>query len=146
MPSDTSRVFPLGFLPAVGWKVRDSGARVKSYAAEYVVGEQQGTVVYERVNGVWGGYGLTPSPTLDLDYADDASRLLLWQYLGDRLHGQSRGTVVASGVAITESKGLVSYYDLQPGETEEARVYATLVWLARGARPVRRGPRQARVV
>lgn len=141
MPRDPSRPFALGYLPAIGYKIKDTGARVKSYDGERVTADHGGTVVYERTNGVWTGYGLTPSPDLTLDYDDDASRLLLWQFLGERLHGQSRGTVIASGVAITESRGLISYYDLRAGETEEARVYATLCWLARGGRPVRKAPR-----
>ena len=131
----------------LGWIVRSTGARVRILHLDrddpqVVCDAAGGTVVYTRTNGLWTGYSLTPSPTLDLDYNDPASRLLLWAYLGDRLRGDSRGTIVVSGVAITEHAGLISYYDLQAGPTEEARVYATLAWLSRGARPVRRAPRK----
>lgn len=71
-----------------GWLVRASGARVVSVTATpattavvaYVPG---GCVVYEHDGRSWTGYGLPPAPALDLDYADTASRLLLWQALAD---------------------------------------------------------------
>lgn len=129
---------PRGVLLEPGWLVAESAARVVAVhlgldrAPTLDVVTPGATWQYRpRGDAEWTGHArdlLDPTPRYD----DDATRLLLWQHLGDALG--SRWAAV-EGDEVVLDRGRRS--SLASGETEEIRVLRTIC-RARSPRPVRR--------
>lgn len=132
---------PRGVILEPGWLVAESAARVVrvdldtgSEPTLVVVTYGEAWTYAPRGTAEWRGHAtdLTdPSPRYD----DDATRLLLWQHLGDALG--SRWAAVEGDEVVLDRGRRAS---LASGETEEVRVLRT-IWRARSPRPVRARPR-----
>lgn len=132
---------PRGVLLEPGWLVAESAARVVRVDLDteseptLVVATLGSTWLYSpRGTGGWVGHAredTDPTPRYD----DDATRLLLWQHLGDALG--SRWAAVEGDEVLLDRGRRAS---LASGETEEIRVLRT-IWRCKSPRPVRARPR-----